>query len=406
MAVPVPPSAPRPPRGGELRLEYEGKRSRAEILAGPPGAFAPVGPPRGANRLYHADNGPVLAALLREPEICGRVGLVYIDPPFATAAAFESRAQRHAYDDALVGPAFVEALRERLILLHALLANEGSLYLHLDERMIFPMRLVLDEVFGPEGYRNCVTRRKCNPKNYTRRSYGNVSDYILFYTKTDRYTWNRPRLPWDDARARKEYPCVDAQGRRYKKVPVHAPGVRRGETGAPWRGKPPPPGKHWQRPPAVLDAMDARGELAWSKSGNPRRKLYLDQSEGVALQDIWTDVPDAHNQNVPVTGYPTEKPVELLARIIAASSAPGDLVLDCYAGSGTTLAQASAMGRRWIGVDRGDEAIAAILRRLAHGTAPLGDFVRDAPAPRAPHAPVDDYTLYRPAQGDGPPRAR
>ena len=324
--------------------------------------------------------------------------LVYIDPPFATASAFESRKQNHAYDDYTVGPAFVEALRERLILIHQLLADDGSLYLHLDERMIFNFRVILDEIFGERNYRNCITRKKCNPKNYTRKTYGNVADYILFYTKSDDYVWNRAIEPWDDARAAKEYQCVDDQGRRYKKVPVHAPGVRNGETGKAWRGKLPPPGKHWQYVPKTLDEMDARGEIYWSPTGNPRRKIYLDNSSGVPLQDIWMDMKDAHNQNIHITGYPTEKPPALLARIIEASSNPGDLVLDCYAGSGTTLAVASTLGRNWIGVDRSDEAIQTILRRFDVGMEPMGDFIEGEKKQCALplHTPVKDFTLYLP----------
>lgn len=408
MAVPVPKSKQaaaleRPVQGG-LRLEYAGKKAVADILATPPGRFARTGA-RGAgavNRLYQADNLPVLAALLRDPAVAGKVRLVYIDPPFATAATFESRKQKHAYDDHLVGPAFVESLRERLVLIHKLLADDGSLYLHLDERMVFHFRVVLDEIFGEQNYRNCITRKKCNPKNYTRKTYGNVADYILFYTKSESYVWNRALEPWDDARAAKEYQCVDEQGRRYKKVPVHAPGLRNGETGKPWRGKLPPPGKHWQYTPATLDEMDARGEIYWSPTGNPRRKIFFENSAGVPLQDIWMDMRDAHNQMVHVTGYPTEKNPALLARIIEASSNPGDLVLDCYAGSGTTLAVASNLGRRWIGVDRSAEAIETTLRRLESGTERMGDFVGGEAKQSAlnMHTPVKDFALYKPSSGD------
>lgn len=408
MAVPVPKNKQaaaleRPVHGG-LRLEYAGKKAVADILATPPGRFARTGA-RGAgavNRLYQADNLPVLAALLRDPAVAGKVRLVYIDPPFATAATFESRKQKHAYDDHLVGPAFVESLRERLVLIHKLLADDGSLYLHLDERMVFHFRVVLDEIFGEQNYRNCITRKKCNPKNYTRKTYGNVADYILFYTKGESYVWNRALEPWDDARAAKEYQCVDEQGRRYKKVPVHAPGLRNGETGKPWRGKLPPPGKHWQYTPATLDEMDARGEIYWSPTGNPRRKIFFENSAGVPLQDIWMDMRDAHNQMVHVTGYPTEKNPALLARIIAASSNPGDLVLDCYAGSGTTLAVASTLDRRWIGVDRSAEAIETTLRRLESGTERMGDFVGGEAKQSAlnMHTPVKDFALYKPSSGD------
>jgi adenine-specific DNA-methyltransferase len=387
----------------DFRLDYSGKKSAEQILATAPGQFEPSDTYcGGGNRLYHADNLPVLAALANDKSVLGKLKLVYIDPPFATAAAFESRKQQHAYDDHLVGPAFVESLRERLILLHHLLADDGSLYLHLDERMIFHFRVVLDEIFGAQNFRNCITRKKCNPKNYTRKSFGNVADYILFYSKTENYIWNRPIEPWDDARAIKEYPCIDERGRRYKKVPVHAPGERNGETGKPWRGMMPPPGKHWQYTPASLDQMDARGEIYWSPTGNPRRKIYLENSAGVPLQDIWMDVRDAHNQNIHVTGYPTEKNPTLLSRIIEASSNPDDLIMDCYAGSGTTLDVASSLGRRWIGVDRSDESIRTILHRLAHGMERMGDFVSGAPQPRAlPLFSVMDFTLYKEVEGAG-----
>lgn len=160
----------------------------------------------------------------------------------------------------------------------------------------------------------------------------------------------------------------------------------------------PPPGKHWQYLPTKLDEMDARGEIYWSPTGNPRRKVYLDNSAGVPLQDIWMDMRDAHNQNIHITGYPTEKNPALLARIIEASSNPGDLILDCYAGSGTTLAVASSLGRRWIGADRSDEAIATILHRFALGTERMGDFVNVPKQATLPlHDPTTDFTLYETA---------
>ena len=137
----------------------------------------------------------------------------------------------------------------------------------------------------------------------------------------------------------------------------------------------PPPGKHWQYAPSTLDEMDARGEIYWSPTGNPRRKIYLDESAGMAVQDLWLDFRDAHNQNIAISGYPTEKNSGLLARIIEASSNKGDLVLDCFSGSGTTLNAASHLGRRWIGVDNSREAIAATLRRFGKGLELMGDFV-------------------------------
>jgi adenine-specific DNA-methyltransferase len=360
-----------------FRLEYLGKRPTAEVLASPMAECESIwqGRQEAASRLYFCDNLPVLARLRNEPAIAGRIRLVYIDPPYATETVFHSRSLNHAYEDTLAGPDYLEALRTRLILIRELLADDGSLYLHLDEKMVFHAKLILDELFGPGQYRNCITRKKCNPKNYTRKVYGNVTDYILFYTKTNSYVWNRPTEPWTPERA-KEYQYVEqGTGRRFMKVPVHAPGVRNGETGQPWRGKLPPPGKHWQYPPRVLDELDAQGEIYWSPNGNPRRKVYLDGSSGIGVQNVWLGFRDAHNQNVHITGYPTEKNPDLLRRLILASSNPGDLVLDCYAGSGTTLAVAAELGRPWIGVDNSSEAIATILDRFTRGLQPMGDFI-------------------------------
>jgi len=368
----------------DVQLVYEGKRAECEIIATQPAKLALVRQPLSdndfggiiSNRLYYGDNLPVLAALMDDAAVRGKVRLIYIDPPYATQSVFQSRSQVEAYSDLLVGAHYIEFIRERLFLLRELLAEDGSIYVHLDDKMAFYVKLVMDEVFGRGNFRNWITRKKCNPKNYTRKTFGNVSDYILFYTKSDRYIWNRPFDAWTPERARKEYQYVEeGTGRRYKRVPIHAPGVRNGETGKIWRGMSPPPGKHWQYSPHTLDEMDARGEIYWSPNGNPRRKIYLDESSGVPVQDIWLEFRDAHNQNITVTGYLTEKNSNLLARIIEASSNPGDLVLDCFAGSGTTLAVASQLNRDWIGVDNSLEAISTILRRFSHGTERMGDFV-------------------------------
>jgi len=242
-------------------LVYENKKPSAGILSYAPSRTLTVWkhPIRCHNRLYFGDNLGILCALLRDPEVRQRVRLVYIDPPFSTHSAFYSRKQDHAYEDVLSGSEYVEFLRERLVLLRELLADDGSLYLHLDEKMVFHMKLVLDEVFGAANYRNCITRKKCNPKNYTRKAYGNVADYILFYSKSDNYVWNKPLEQWTEERAKEYQYAEPGTGRRFMKVPLHAPGIRRGETGKPWKGMLPPPGKHWQFLPRILDEMDARG---------------------------------------------------------------------------------------------------------------------------------------------------
>ena len=362
----------------DVTLSYEGKQSEQLILATTPARLRVLRTQRRemVDRLYYGDNLPVLAALLDDTLIRGNVRLVYIDPPFATKSVFQSRNQDDAYSDLLTGAHYIEFLRARLILVRELMSTDGSIYVHLDDNMAPYIKVIMDEVFGRHNFRNWITRKKCNPKNYTRKAYGNVSDYILYYTKSDNFVWNRPTEPWTEERSQKEYRYVEeGTGRSYMKVPIHAPGTRGGETGKPWRGVMPPPGKHWQFPPATLEAMDARGEIYWSPTRNPRRKVYLDTSAGIPLQDVWLDVKDAHNQNIYITGYPTEKNPDMVARIVSASSNPGDLVLDCFSGSGTTLAVSAELGRRWIGVDHSAEAIETTLRRFTTGIERMGDFV-------------------------------
>jgi len=358
-----------------IRLEYQGKKRETEILKERTANIRRLYGKDNLKRLYFGDNLEVLWHLMEDTAVYGKVELIYIDPPFATKNIFYSRKQKRAYSDELYGSKYIEYMRERLILLRELLSVTGSIYLHLDEKMVFEMKIIMDEIFGVGMYRNLIVRKKCNPKNYTRKTYGNIADFILFYTKTNNYTWNRPVEPLTEESA-KEYQYIETEtGRRYMKVPIHAAGVRNGETGKEWRGMLPPPGKHWQYTPARLDEMDARGEIYWSKSGNPRRKVYLDEHPGVGVQDIWLEFKDAHNQNVRITGYPTEKNPELIRRIIEASSNPGDLVIDCFAGSGTTLAVADELGRNWIGADNSVVAFSTILYRFENGLEPMGDFV-------------------------------
>ena len=378
----------------DVSLAYTGKSSEREIISTKPASLKLLWqyPVEHSNMLYYGDNLPILASLLYDSSIKGKVRLIYIDPPFATKSIFQSRSQDDAYQDLLAGAHYIEFLRKRLVLLRELLADDGSIYVHLDMNMSFHIKVIMDEIFGQKNFRNWITRKKCNPKNYTRKTYGNISDYILFYTKSDDYVWNRPYKEWTPELSAKEYQYVDEKtGRRYKKVPLHAPGVRNGATGQPWRGMNPPPGKHWQYKPEKLDGMDARGEIYWSPTGNPRRKVYLDESPGIKIQDIWMNFRDAHNQNIKITGYPTEKNPDILSLIIRASSNPDDIVLDCFCGSGTTLDMASQLKRKWIGIDNSSTALDTILNRFAKGLEPMGDFVNRKPK-------ASQLPLFNPSQ--------
>ena len=388
-----------------FRLEYEGKASKGEILAGEAAQLNCLieSPSPTINRVIYGDNLKVLRLLQTETELVGKVRLIYIDPPYATGFQFQSREQKHAYSDHLSGAGYLEFLRRRLILMREILADDGSIYIHLDGNMAFQAKVLMDEIFGVANFRNFVTRRKTNPKNYTRKSYGNISDYILFYTKSETYIWNQ-QFEALSVSALKEYRYVEnGTGRKHMRVPVHAPGTRNGETGKEWRGMMPPPGKHWQYTPQTLDDMDARGEIYWSSNGNPRRKVYLDEHKGVGVQDIWLDFKDAHNQNIKITGYPTEKNFNLLKRIVAASSNKGDVVLDAFGGSGTLAAAAAESGRNWITIDNSPLAIASTVHRLVNGVEKMGDYVtkqrksKEVQQQRILDSPVrlkDNFSIY------------
>jgi len=370
-------------------LQYAGKLARAAVLSLPAVEPREVAIASEVGRLFQGDNLSAMLWLRAQPSVRGKIRSVYIDPPYATSMAFVDREVNHAYDDHLDGAEYLEFLRQRLIALHDLLAGNGSIFVHLDQNMVFETKILMDEVFGRQNFRNFITRKKCSTKNYTRKCLGNIADHILFYTKSDEHVWHRPYDPWSDEKIQKEYPYIDHKtGRRYKKVPVHAPGVRRGETGKPWRGKLPPQGKHWQYRPSRLDQLDAAGEIYWSPNGNPRRKVFFDASKGIPAQDIWMGFRDPHNQNVLITGYPTEKNFELVSRLIAATTNPGDLVLDCFCGSGTTLEAAASLGRRFIGIDVADAAIEVTAKRLRDGRSRMGDFVgARSPKKSVPHEP-------------------
>lgn len=370
----------------DYSIHYEGKQSEKSILNDAPRARfslkSQIGelPTQWSNKLIYGDNLSILKMLYEDDTIKGQIRLIYIDPPFATSQTFEGRSYwykpelahingQYAYQDNLGGAEYIEFLRKRLVFLRELLAEDGSIYVHLDCNMAFVIKTIMDEIFQPRNFRAWITRKKCNPKNYTRNVYGNISDYILFYSKSDAYVWHRPYEKWDEERVRKEYPKMETvTGRKYKLVPIHAAGVRHGKTGEPWRGMLPPEGKHWQYTPDKLEEYEQRGEIYWSPTGNPRRKVYFDQSRGIPLQDIWLNFRDAHNQMIEVTGYPTEKNLDLLRLLVSTSSNEDDIVLDCFCGSGTTLVAAADLERRWIGIDESDFACSVARERLAKFT--------------------------------------
>jgi Adenine specific DNA methylase Mod len=370
-------------------LLYEGKESEAEILrqlAPKPLSFRDVTPwssqdsdaSRRPGRYFLGENVDVLRQLLAEEDVRGRVQLVYIDPPYGTGQVFtldRKRGRAHSvsqpgqgdlgYSDTLTGPAFIEFLRRRLVLLRELLSREGLIFVHLDEKYGFEAKIILDEVFGRENFVSHISRIGSNPKNFARKAFGSQKDMILVYSKTRNYYWNEAALPYTEEDLRRLFPLVDENGRRYTTNPLHAPGeTKDGPTGQPWRGISPPPGRHWRYPPEVLEELDRKGLIVWSKKGIPRKKVYADErvGKGKKLQDVW-EFKDPQNAL-----YPTEKNLDMLKLIVATASRPGDLVLDCFAGSGTALIAAVSLGRKAVGIDSSRQALEAFrLKVERHG---------------------------------------
>ncbi len=322
------------------------------------------------NILIKGDN---IAAMnwLAENGYEGKIDLVYIDPPFATGGVFgvdqagraatisKSNDSQVAYSDRLRGKEFIEFLRARILLIRKLLSEEGSLYLHIDYKIGHYVKVMLDEVFGIENFRNDITRIKCNPKNFSRVGYGNIKDMILFYTKTNKPIWNHPTFPCSEEKIAKLYSKIDDQGRRYTTVPIHAPGeTLNGETNRPFRGIYPPKGRHWRCSVEELERLDEAGLIEWSAKGNPRKINYADDHTFKKAQDIW----EFKDPSYPV--YPTEKNMDMLEFIVKASSNPGSIVMDCFCGSGSTLLAAEKSLRNWIGIDQSDIAIDTVLKRL------------------------------------------
>lgn len=373
------------------------------------------------NTLYFGDNLDVLREYIPDES----VDLIYLDPPFNSQARYNvlfqspkddsESAQAQAFRDTWAwledaqdsyleimrtgGDAarFIDALKSalnesdlmaylvmmavRLRELYRTLKPTGSLYLHCDPTASHYLKVVLDSIFGPRGFTSEVVWKRTSAHSAARR-WGDVHDTILFYTKGDSFTWNPITTEYDNKYLAR-YRNVDASGRRWADYDLTAPGIRGGFSGRSWRGfDPTDKGNHWKvNIKAVvelvgeegaknlntlekLDVLDAHGRIHWPRGGGfPRFRRFI--GEGVPLQDMILDIPPLNSQAPERIGYPTQKPLALLDRIIQASSDPGQVVLDPFCGCGTTVEAAERAGREWIGIDIAVHAVKVIERRLA-----------------------------------------
>jgi len=361
------PHARRPKGGAELI--YQGKVKEEEVLkikAAQLKLTKKYGS-KSTNKLIAGDNLSILKNLYENKNIKGRVELIYIDPPFGTGQDFIGYHEENSYSDKLTNTEFLEFLRKRLIFLRELLSETGSIYLHIDQKTGHYVKILLDEIFGEENFRNDITRIKCNPKNFERKAFGNIKDVIYFYSKSkpnghDPMSWADYRVALTEEEVERQFPKVDTAGRRYATTPLHAKGeTLNGPTGKEWKGMLPPKGRHWRYNPKELTRLDKENLIEWSSAGNPRKKIFADENRGKKLQDIW----DFKDPGFESSLYPTQKNRNLLKQIIQSSTKRGDLVLDCFAGSGTTLLAAQELKRNWIGIDLNNNAISLIEKESA-----------------------------------------
>jgi len=350
-----------------MELCYSGKKSVKEILDKTPVCNL-YGETTAKNLLIKGDNIFVLQKL-RE-NYTKKIDLIYIDPPFSTNTTFTIGNERVstismsnndavAYVDNLKGFDYIEFIRERLIIARELLSDVGSIYLHIDYKIGHYIKIIMDEIFGIDNFKNDITRIKCNPKNFQRKAYGNIKDMILFYSKTKNVIWNDPKIPFNNDDKHKLFKKTDKNGRAYTTIPLHAPGeTKNGVTATEFYGIKPPKGRHWRCDPKELEELNKNGLIEWSSNGNPRKIIYADEKNGKKMQDIW-EFKDYQYPN-----YPTEKNIDLLKSIILASSNEGSIVLDFFCGSGTTLIAAQEFNRNWIGIDQSEQAIKITKKKL------------------------------------------
>ena len=339
------------------------------------------------NKLIWGDNKLVLASLKngplrREIEAAGGLKLVYIDPPFDIGADFSTEIEigdqtfvkepsvieELAYRDTWGSgvDSFASMMYERLRIIHDLIAPTGSLYVHIGYNVSSLIKVLLDEIFGPQFFMNEIVWKRTSAHSSAIK-YGPIHDTILYYVKSETYIWNKVYTDYEANYINNFFDQIDPDGKQWKRSDLTGAGIRRGETGQSWRGiDVTAKGRHWGSPPRILDELDAAGKIHWpaKDGGMPRLKQYPEDMPGVPLQDIWTDIRPLHNLSDERVRYPTQKPEPLLARVIEASSNTSDLIADFFCGSGTTLAVAERLGRKWIGCDLGRFAIHTSRKRL------------------------------------------
>ncbi|MCY4168347.1 MAG: DNA methyltransferase [Rhodobacter sp.] len=269
--------------------------------------------------------------------------------------------------------AYLVYMTQRLLPMRGILKPTGSIYLHCDPTASHYIKVMMDAIFGHDNFRNEIIWKRTSARNRAKR-WGPIHDVLLFYTNGKNYVWNRVLEAYDPDYLEKHYRSNDGDGKgRYQPIDLTGPGTRTGSSGLPWRNVDPTvKGRHWELPPdrslpewfvfsegyaemscqERLDVLERQGLICWPKKGFvPRFKRYANLSKGNPVQDIISDIRPIGANAKERLGYDTQKPVELLERIISASSNPGDVVFDPFFGCATTIEAAHNLGRKWVGID-------------------------------------------------------
>ena len=311
------------------------------------------------NYLHQGDN---LTILRNMPD--ASVDLICTDPPFNTGKDWGAFSDK--WEGGLKG--YLKFMEARVVEMRRVLKSTGSLYLHCDPTASHYLKVMLDIVFGIDNFRNEIVWQRKRSQALKSNSFGRTNDTILLYSKSDDYTFN-PLYTKDDTHTQKyikdRFRFDDGDGRKYMKSPLVNPANRPNQHYEFYGVKPPERG--WLFSKDRMESLYKNNELVMPNDCNARiyRKIYLDTYKGQLIQNIWVDIPIVNPMAKERLGYPTQKPVALYERMIKASSNQGDIVLDPFAGSGTTLDAAHTLGRHWIGIDIGDAAIETIQDRHA-----------------------------------------
>ena len=261
--------------------------------------------------------------------------------------------------------AYLSMMAVRLLELHRVLKPTGSLYLHCDPTASHYLKLLLDATFGKTRFSNEITWKRSSAHSDTkqgRKAYGNITDTLLYYTKSEEYTFNPQYTPYSAEYLAATYSNVDPDGRRWKSSDLTGPGgAAKGNPEYEFLGVT----RFWRFSQRNMDRLLREGRIYQSRPGAvPRMKHYLDEMPGIPLQNVWDDIPPVQSQAQERLGYPTQKPLALLDRVISVSSNEGDIVLDPFCGCGTTIHAAQKLKREWIGIDITHLAISLIEKRL------------------------------------------